>query len=75
VLPLLPFFTGFKHIAENPETTEKIFIFATLFTCLILGMDHVHLLLGSDTQRETHHRHCRCEFHSHIAPKCNLLNS
>src|ERR1700722_1203510 len=24
------------------------------------GMDYVHLLLGCDTQRETHHRRCHC---------------
>src|SRR5208337_5061252 len=36
------------------------------------GMDHVHLLLGCDTQRETHHRRCHCESHSHIAPEMQL---
>src|SRR4029077_14472868 len=36
------------------------------------GMDHVHLLLGRDTQRETHHRRCHCESHSHIAPEMQL---
>ena len=33
------------------------------------GMDHVHLLLGCDTQRETYHRRCHCESHSHIPPE------
>ena len=36
------------------------------------GMDHVHLLLGRDAHRETHHRRCHCESHSHSAPEMQL---
>jgi hypothetical protein len=31
------------------------------------GMDHVHLLLGCDTQRKAYHR--RCESQTHITPE------
>src|ERR1700689_2520587 len=34
---------------------------------------HVHLLLGRNTQRETHHRRCHCKSHPHIVPEMQLI--